>query len=185
LAGEYEGRVSFVKVNTDDNAALAKRFGVEGLPTTLIFRNGRKVETLVGYRDEAALRAALKEHAPAAAADAEEKKAGVHEITGTDDFKTRVREAKGPVLVKFHAKWCGWCRKLAPIVEKLAADYSGRMAFVGVDTDAHGALAKEFKVEGLPTMLVFRDGKVAERIVGYRDEAALKGIIEKHVGREK
>jgi len=100
------------------------------------------------------------------------------EIASEEDFKTTVEDAKGIVFVDFHASWCGWCVKLAPIVDKLAADYAGKVTFVKVDTDQLQDLAGRYKVQGLPTMIVFKDGKPAQTIVGYRDEAALKKILD-------
>ena len=106
-------------------------------------------------------------------------------ITGQEDFAKLVEKSTRPVFVKFHAPWCGWCRKLAPIVEKLAGEYRGRMDFVQVNTEDNADLAKRFSVEGLPTSLIFENGRKVEAIVGYRDEAALRKIIEKHVAQDK
>jgi thioredoxin 1 len=118
--------------------------------------------------------------AAAAAGEAETKKvAEPKKIASAEDFKTSVEEAKGLVFVDFYADWCGWCKKLAPIVDKLAAAYDGKVAFVKVDTEALKDLAERYKVDGLPTMMVFKDGKAAKTIVGYKDEAALKKILDK------
>jgi thioredoxin 1 len=100
-------------------------------------------------------------------------------IASDADFKEAVEDAKGLVFVDFYADWCGWCKKLAPIVDKLAADYDGKVTFVKVDTDALKDLSARYKVEGLPTMIVFKGGQPAETIVGYREKAELKEILDK------
>jgi thioredoxin 1 len=110
---------------------------------------------------------------PAAAA------ASPRRIASAEDFKENVEGAKGLVFVDFYADWCSWCHKLAPVVDKLAADYDGKVTFVKVDTEALQDVAGRFGVRGLPTMIVFKGGQPAETIVGYRDEAALKEILDK------
>jgi thioredoxin 1 len=100
-------------------------------------------------------------------------------ISDAADFKATVEDARGIVFVDFYADWCGWCHKLAPVVDKLAGDYAGKVTFVKVDTDAEQELAQRFGVQGLPTMVIFKDGRPAQTIVGYRDEAGLKEIIDK------
>ncbi len=113
------------------------------------------------------------------------EKGKIHEIADESDFDARVKKAQGLVLVKFYAPWCGWCKRLAPVLEKLAGEYQGKVAFVKVDTDQQKALARKHGVRGLPTMIIFRDGKQVQKIVGYRDEKDLKAILDKHVGKSK
>jgi thioredoxin 1 len=105
-------------------------------------------------------------------------------LTGEESFAAEVEKAEGLVLVKFHAPWCGWCRKLAPIVEKLAGEYQSRLSFVGVNTDENRKLAARLGVEGLPTMMLFRDGERIETIVGFRSEEDLRALLEKHLPAE-
>ncbi len=112
-------------------------------------------------------------------------KSKIHEITSEADFETRVTKAKGLVLVDFHADWCGWCKKLAPVLEKLAGEYKDKVAFVKVDTDKRKKIARKHGVRGLPTMIIFKAGKKVETVVGYRNEKALKAILDKHVGKKK
>lgn len=107
--------------------------------------------------------------------------AGPAELTGPADFKARVEDAKGLVAVDFHSRGCGWCRKLAPVLDKLAGEYAGRVAFVKVDVDAQQDLAGRFGVEGLPTVIIFKDGRKAETVVGFRTEDELRGILDKRL----
>jgi thioredoxin 1 len=85
---------------------------------------------------------------------------------------------EGVVLADFYADWCGPCKQLEPIVERVAATTQATVA--KVDVDAHQALAGEYGVRGVPTMVLFSDGEVAERIVGVRGEDQLATLIESH-----
>ncbi len=123
-----------------------------------------------------------RDPASAVAAVAAEK---IARIDGIASFKRQVETADGPVFVKFYAPWCGWCRRLEPIVEKLATEYKDRMKFVKVDTDEQKKIASRWGVSGLPTMLIFKRGKRVERIAGYRDEKALRAVLEKHAGKTR
>lgn len=81
-------------------------------------------------------------------------------------------------LVDFHAEWCGPCKMLEPIVERLAAETVATV--VKVDVDRHQQLAAQHGVRGVPTMVLYVDGEPTERLVGLRDESTLRGLIEQH-----
>ncbi len=81
------------------------------------------------------------------------------------------------VLVDFHADWCGPCQMLEPIVEELATETDAAMA--KVDVDAQQSLAQQHRVQGVPTMILFADGEIAERIVGVREKSDLKRLIKR------
>ncbi|WP_416839152.1 thioredoxin [Haloferax sp. DFSO52] len=83
------------------------------------------------------------------------------------------------VLADFYADWCGPCKMLEPTIEKLAADTDATM--VKVDVDANQQLAAQYHVRGVPTMVLFADGEVAEQIVGVRGYDDLKGLIDAHL----
>jgi thioredoxin 1 len=85
---------------------------------------------------------------------------------------------EGVVLADFYADWCGPCKQLEPIVERVAANTPATVA--KVDVDAHQALAGEYGVRGVPTMVLFSDGEVAERIVGVRGEDQLASLVENY-----
>lgn len=92
---------------------------------------------------------------------------------GAKDFDAAV-VASVPVVVDFWAAWCGPCRLVGPVLEDLARDHAGRLKVVKVDVDAHPGLSARFGVQGIPTLLVFRDGQVADRIVGALARTALE-----------
>ena len=88
-------------------------------------------------------------------------------ITLTDDsFQSEVIESSVPVLVDFWAIWCGPCRVVAPIVDELAEEYDGRVKVGKVDVDSEQKIAADFGIRSIPTLLIFKDGKQADEIVG-------------------
>ncbi len=88
-------------------------------------------------------------------------------ITLTDDsFQSEVIESSVPVLVDFGAEWCGPCKQIAPIVDELAEEYHGRVKVGTVDVDSEQKIAADFGIRSIPTLLIFKDGKQADQIVG-------------------
>lgn len=87
-----------------------------------------------------------------------------------------------PVLVDFWAPWCGPCRTLMPLLDRIADDYGGRFTLAKVNTDEEQRIAGHFGIRSIPTVMLFRDGQVVEQFVGVQPEAAIRALIDKHLG---
>jgi thioredoxin 1 len=106
-----------------------------------------------------------------------ESTANVKHITQAE-FPVEVSQATGAVVVDFYATWCGPCRQLAPLMDKLAGTMAGKIKFFKVNVDESPGLAQNFKIEGIPTVLFFKDGKLADRITGLPTESDLKARLD-------
>jgi thioredoxin 1 len=94
-----------------------------------------------------------------------------------DSFKTDVLQASGPVLVDFWAEWCGPCRMVAPILDEIAKDYEGQLTIAKVNIDENPVTPNDYAVRGIPTMILFKDGKPVETKVGALPKSQLKDWI--------
>ena len=102
-------------------------------------------------------------------------------VDAGDGTLDRELGSPSPVLVDFWAPWCGPCRTVAPILEELAGEFAGRLKVVKVDVDQNPATQGRFQVQGIPTLLLFRDGALRERIVGAQPKTRLASAIRAHL----
>ena len=94
------------------------------------------------------------------------------------NFDAEVLKSGQPVLVDFWAEWCMPCRMLTPTIEKLARDYAGKVKVGKLDTDANRDVAIKYSISAIPTVILFKDGQVAKKFVGLRQERDFKEAID-------
>jgi len=104
----------------------------------------------------------------------------IHHLTA-DTFKAAVAASSTPLLVDFWAPWCGPCKAIAPILEELADEYGTKLTIAKVNIDDHSTIAAEYNIRAIPTMLLFKDGKLADQIVGMLPKATLKTKVDPFV----
>ncbi len=102
-------------------------------------------------------------------------------VTAVSDaeFEKEVLQSEQPVLVDFWAAWCGPCKALAPVVDKIAAAYEGKLKVMKMDVDRNSSTPMRYGIRGIPALLIFKGGKVADQIVGYVPQET----IEKSISR--
>jgi thioredoxin 1 len=109
--------------------------------------------------------------------------AGQNVLEFTDaNFDTEVLNSGLPVLVDFWAEWCAPCRMIAPTVDAIADEYAGRLKVGKVNVDYNNQTAARYMIRGIPTLLLFRGGKVVDQRVGAVGKAELVKMIEPHLG---
>ena len=96
------------------------------------------------------------------------------------NFESEVKKPGAPILVDFWAEWCGPCRMVAPVLEKLAEEYDGKVRVGKVNVDDESSLAGRYGIQSIPTLLLFKNGKVVEQCIGATSRDVLVKMIDKH-----
>lgn len=187
VARSEAGRLLVARINADENPQIAAR--ARGpLPALLTFKDGQEVAQAhgIGAREFRTHTDYLLGRGPRPAGNgarpasaSAQPHAPATPITVTDaTFAREVLESDLPVLVDLWAPWCGPCRMIAPVVEKIARDYAGRLKVAKLNVDENPHTALRYQVQGIPTLLLFKGGRVADRIVGAVPEPLLRGKVD-------
>jgi thioredoxin 1 len=211
LASDYAGRALIAQVDVQEYPDLARRFEVTRLPGLGFVRQGQVVARSSGVAAEAALRAWFEylsaggarpplpegpsvplegqappppalgtRPGPAAGAPPPQGAAGPVVLTDAT-FDRIVGASDQAVLVDFWAPWCGPCRMVAPVVERLAREFAGRAVVAKLNVDENPSTAQRFGISGIPALYIFKRGRVVERLVGAQPESVLRQALARHV----
>jgi thioredoxin 1 len=108
--------------------------------------------------------------------------AGVNTLEFSDSsFDQDVLNADVPVLVDFWAEWCGPCRQMTPTIDAIASDYAGRVKVGKLNVDHNNGVAARYNIRGIPTLLLFKDGRVVEQKVGAAPKSELQKMLDSHL----
>ncbi len=104
--------------------------------------------------------------------------AGSYVNVSDQDFEQQVLKSSQPVVVDYWAPWCGPCRAMAPVFEEMSTEYAGKLRFAKMNTDENPNTPSRLGIQGIPTLIFFKDGKEINRMVGFGGRAALKRMID-------
>ena len=108
--------------------------------------------------------------------------AGLNTLTFSDaGFDSDVLSSDVPVLVDFWAEWCGPCRMMAPTIDTVATEYAGKVKVGKLDVDSNGQTAMRYNIRGIPTLLLFKGGRVVEQKVGAVGKSEVQRMLDAHV----
>ncbi len=189
LAVAAPGKIRSITVEAQENLEMARKYRVSSVPHQLF--NEDQGTTTVGTQPEAQYVRSLLEYlgvdkGKIESVEAELKKAMLDlpenpskPIIVTDDTFDEAIKRYPFLVVDCWAEWCGPCRMVAPVVKALAEEMQGKVVFAKLDTEANQRVPMEYAIHSIPTLLVFRNGKLAERLVGFRPKPRLKQELEK------
>lgn len=186
-AKKYAGELLIVRVNVKESPDVHHKYDNIATPAMIALQSkGGKSVGALDYVRPGDVRAYAKHLVNGTALPQTKEKAKNTSSTGTPiivtdkTFRDDVLKSKVPVLVDFWANWCGPCHQIAPYIEKIAAEYKGKIKVAKLDVDANQVMSRRYAVQSIPTMIVFENGEPAARITGA-NPVALRKTIERFV----
>ncbi len=184
-AREHKGELLIARVDTSQNPQAYARFNQPALPALLTLDEGEIESKAVHIRpvdvdDHIAflLGNGPKPLETAAQAEARSASGAAPVNVGDATFGTAVLQSDVPVLVDFWAPWCGPCHMVAPVVEKVAQKYAGRIKVAKVNVDDNPATSNQFQTRSIPTLLMFKQGQLVGRLVGAHPQQNIERLVE-------
>jgi thioredoxin 1 len=188
VADQHSGKLAAYMVDARQDDALADYLGVGKRPVLIAWYAGEvrirrnrpwKTDVPAIAEDLLAMRTAdLPEDVAAEEDAAENATADDKPVAVTEEtFTEKVIQSPVPVIVDFWAEWCGPCKAIAPVLEKLAKEYAGQIRIAKVDVDANQALAGQFGIQSIPTLMFVKNGKIVGQSAGAAPEGALRDVI--------
>ena len=187
LAEDYEWKIKFVKVNVDENPATAIKYGIQWIPSILLFKDNQVVKTLVWVKQESEYKTEFDQllwESSQKNTQTEENHWWIINAKWNEEFIKALENNKDKlVIADFRAPWCGPCRMLAPTLEKIAEDYKWKVQVVKVNVDEpeNQQLAMQFQVSSIPAIAFIKDWENPEMTVGALPYEQLKQIIDKKI----
>jgi thioredoxin 1 len=190
VAVDYKNKLAVLIVDTNAHPSAKARFEVDRHPVLIGWHNGEVVKRRIrpwatdvaGIADAMAALApalAVNKFEEAAPAANKEKPVENKPVVVTDaTFEKEVLQSELPVLVDFWAEWCGPCRMVAPILEKLAKEFAGQVRIAKVDVDHNPGLANAFQIMSIPTLMFVKSGKIVGQAAGAAPEGALRDALK-------
>lgn len=197
LITSHQGKIEVLAVNTSREPSIGEKFGVGKHPVLvawyaneIVLRRNRPWATDVASMADALVQRLPKPSQPTNVektidSPTKEKQPVSTPVKVTDaTFQQEVLESDVPVLVDFWAEWCGPCKMIAPTLEKLAAEYSGKVKIAKVNVDENQGLSGAFKIMSIPTLMFVKGGKIVGQSAGAAPEPALRDVIEQLIALE-
>jgi thioredoxin 1 len=187
IAREEAGRLLVAKLNTSENPGAARRFGAGGGTLIVTWKGGAEQARLINPEPEQVRAAAahvlgrgptprVTQSVPRPASKAS---AATHPITVDEaNFRDEVLSSPIPVLVDFWAAWCGPCRMIAPTLDKFAQEYAGKLRIAKLNVDQNPRLAQLYGAHSIPLLVLFKEGKPVQQILGAHPEPSLRKFVE-------